>query len=111
MTKPYAFSPRADAQQDAIWHYSARMWGEAQANSYVRGLHLHLEKLAARQMPWKLVRQIVKDDQTPVYMSRYERHWLFFRELPDKRLGVLTILHEAMDIPARFSEEIFQVPH
>jgi toxin ParE1/3/4 len=108
MTRPYVFFPAADKRQDAMWTYSYRMWGVAQANAYVRGLHQHLEKLASRQVPWKVVPWIC-EGETVVYMSRYARHLIFFRALPDQRIGVMTILHEAMDIPARLAEDLRQV--
>ena len=40
------------------------------------------------------------------YFARYERHVVFFRELSDKRIGMLTILHAAMDLPVRLDEDL-----
>ena len=39
-------------------------------------------------------------------MSRYRRHYLFFRELASGKIGVMSILHERMDVPARLVEEL-----
>jgi hypothetical protein len=41
-----------------------------------------------------------------IYVSRYRRHYLFFREFESGKNGVMSILHERMDIPARLIEEL-----
>ena len=40
-----------------------------------------------------------------VFFIRYQHHYLFFRELSDGTLGVISILHENMDIPARLRDD------
>jgi plasmid stabilization system protein ParE len=40
-----------------------------------------------------------------VYFFRHRHHYVFFRELSKKRLGVISVLHEKMDIPARLRED------
>jgi toxin ParE1/3/4 len=46
------------------------------------------------------------DLKAQAYFSRYERHYLFFRELPSGKIGVMAILHERMDIPVRLHEDL-----
>lgn len=41
----YRFYPRADAAQDKIWRDTFDKWGEAQAITYITGLHEHLRPL------------------------------------------------------------------
>src|SRR5437016_3193594 len=100
----YVFYPSADRRQDEIWDYTLRTWGEAQAEKYIHGLHAHLQKTAERKTPW---RPLPKHLANPVgvthqaYVTRYEKHYLFFRELPGGAIGVMAILHEAMDMPVR----------
>jgi plasmid stabilization system protein ParE len=44
-----------------------------------------------------------------VYFFRHRHHYVFFRELSKKRLGVISVLHEKMDIPARLREDAERV--
>ncbi|VAX07454.1 hypothetical protein MNBD_GAMMA26-738 [hydrothermal vent metagenome] len=108
----YRFYPAADQRQDEIWGYTCEQWGEAQAEKYIRGLHSHIQELADRKRLWKSLpgTLIVPPDlDIDVFFSRYEHHYLFFRELSDGAIGVMSILHEAMDIPVRLGEDLGQI--
>lgn len=105
----YLFFPSADHRQDEIWDYTLQRYGEKQARTYIEGLHEHLERLAAGSLPWKKLPSsllLASQKKTDVYFSRYERHMIFFRVFPDGTLGVLSLLHEAMDIPVRLREDL-----
>ncbi|WP_426238577.1 type II toxin-antitoxin system RelE/ParE family toxin [Pararhizobium sp. DWP1-1-3] len=105
----YLFYPPADAAQDRIWRDTVVQWGEAQAVTYITGLHTHLQKLSETKALW---RRLPSDLATPAdlkahaYFSRYERHYLFFRALPSGKIGVMAILHDRMDIPVRLHEDL-----
>ncbi|OCJ10357.1 plasmid stabilization protein [Rhizobium sp. AC27/96] len=105
----YRFYPRADAAQDKIWRDTVEKWGEPQAVTYITGLHAHLTCLCEtkalwRQLPQKLVVPVnVKHE---AYFSRYGHHYVFFRELDNGDLGVMSILHERMDLPVRLAEDL-----
>jgi plasmid stabilization system protein ParE len=45
-----------------------------------------------------------------VYFIRHQHHYVFFRELSSGELGVISILHENMDIPARLREDSERPP-
>jgi plasmid stabilization system protein ParE len=105
----YRFYPRADAAQDKIWRDTVERWGEPQAVTYITGLHAHLGRLCEskalwRQLPQKLA--VPADVKREAYFSRYEHHYLFFRELDNGDLGVMSILHERMDVPVRLKEDL-----
>lgn len=105
----YLFYPAANATQDRIWRETAETWGEDQAVSYIRGLHAHLEKLCRTRALWRTLPSVLvvpSGIEGSVYVNRYRRHYLFFRELPSGKIGVMSILHERMDIPARLMEEL-----
>lgn len=105
----YRFYPRADAAQDKIWQDTADKWGEAQAITYIRGLHAHLQRLAENQLIWRKLPQrlaIPADVKREAFFSRYEHHYLFFRVLSNGDLGVMSILHERMDLPVRLKEDL-----
>ncbi|KQS87674.1 MULTISPECIES: type II toxin-antitoxin system RelE/ParE family toxin [unclassified Rhizobium] len=108
----YLFYPPADAAQDRIWADTVEQWGKAQAVTYMTGLHTHLQKLSETRSLWrKLPRDLVipTDLRTEAFFSRYERHFLFFRELPSGKIGIMAILHDRMDIPVRLHEDLTSI--
>lgn len=76
-----------------IYHYSFDQWGEAQADLYYQGLLDLFEAIAARRMQW---RQIPVEFGIDGYFCRYERHFVYWRTLPEGGIGIVTILHERM---------------
>ena len=105
----YVFYPTADAAQDRIWTDTVARWSEEQAVIYIRGLHAHLQRLSTTPSLWRrLPNNLVtpRDLHIEAYFSRYERHYLFFRPLPSGKIGVMSILHERMDLPARLFEDL-----
>ena len=40
-----------------------------------------------------------------IWFIRHAHHYLFFRELAEGQIGILSILHESMDLPARLKED------
>jgi toxin ParE1/3/4 len=105
----YRFYPRADAAQDKIWHDTLEEWGEAQAEAYIRGLHDHLQRLCDSDLLWRRLPQalaVPQDVKRSAFFSRYERHYLFFRKLDNGDLGVMSILHERMDMAVRLREDL-----
>lgn len=105
----YRFYPRADAVQDRIWRDTLAEWGEAQADTYIRGLHAHLQRLCDNRLIWRRLPQrlaVPADVKRLAYFSRYEHHYVFFRELGNGDLGVMSILHERMDMAVRLKEDL-----
>ncbi len=90
--------PAAREQILDIWNYTERAWGEEQADLYVRGLVEILNQAQSKRYQW---RQVLDEALENVFFIRYRHHYLFFRELSKKTLGVISILHENMDIPVR----------
>lgn len=108
----YKFYTVADQQQDEIWIYSFNYWGEVQANKYLQELHQHLQNLVDKNIPWKLLPGdiiVPPNIEVNVYLSHYERHYIFFREFSNGDIGVMSILHDAMDIPVRLKEDLFRI--
>ena len=105
----YRFSPAADKRQDEIWEYTTEQWGEDQAKKYILGLHNHLQKLANKEIPWLLLPTsllVPSDLNLSIFFSRYEKHYIFFRELSSNDIGVISILHGAMQVPVRLNEDL-----
>jgi len=105
----YRFYRKADADQDSIWRYTRESWGEIQAEKYITELHAHLERLANNQNLWlNLPHQFVVplDLDRQIYFSNYEHHYVFFRVLSEDVIGVVSILHEKMDLPVRLNQDL-----
>lgn len=84
-----------------IWDYTEKTWGEEQADSYIKGLFADLDLIARRRSQWKTVQ---RSGFEGIYYAKYRRHFIFFRDL-NGELGVLTVLHESMDIPNRLLDD------
>jgi toxin ParE1/3/4 len=85
-----------------IWDYSFKKWGEDQADAYVRGLVDAIHTLHANRSLW---RPVIDKSLAGVWFVRHEHHYIFFRVLSGGVVGVITVLHENMDLPARIREE------
>jgi plasmid stabilization system protein ParE len=96
------FLRAAKSRLREIWEYSERTWGESQADRYVRGLVDAIDEAADSRHRWRPV----MDEVLPgVYFIRYQRHFIFFRTLAPDVLGVISVLHENMNIPMRLRED------
>jgi plasmid stabilization system protein ParE len=105
----YRFFPKADAAQDKIWDDTVEKWGEAQAVTYITGLHAHLQRLCKDRMLWRRLPQklaVPADVKREAYFSRYERHYVFFRRLDNGDIGIMSVRHERMDLPVRLMDDL-----
>lgn len=94
--------PAAKAKILEIWSYTESAWGGEQADKYVSELIEAIRRQGAKRDQWKPVRHPSIDN---VYFARHSRHFIFFKELDDGSIGVISILHESMDIPARLRDD------
>jgi toxin ParE1/3/4 len=85
-------SPEAQNDLDEIWEFSARRWGDAQAERYVRDIWLAVERISHDP------RVGSRCDDVRVGYRKYGvgSHVLFYRELDDK-IDIVRILHARMD--------------
>lgn len=98
------FHPAARRRLVEIWDYTDDNWGPEQADCYIEGLFAELDRIARRRDRWKPVQEHGFEG---VYFAKYRHQFIFFRDL-DGRLGVITVLHESMDIPNRLLDDIEQ---
>jgi toxin ParE1/3/4 len=87
---------------DEIYRYTADRWGEAQAEAYIRGLFARFEEIAARRFPW---RPVPAEFGVDGFVCRYRNHLIYWRELADGTVGVVTVLHERMHQIERLHED------
>lgn len=105
MSKYVIFKP-ANKTLDEIWHYSFENWGQKKAEAYIEGLFVTLQKTASRELVWR-------DLQEQIYLNthfvKYQHHYVFFRELDDDLIGIVSIIHEKRDIVSVLKNEIGQL--
>ncbi len=99
---PAKIYPAARERILEVWDYTDKKWGEQQADAYVRELVAEIETVSAQRHRW---RPVLDEALKGVYFFRHRHHYVFFRELTKKRLGVISVLHEKMDLPARLRED------
>jgi len=105
----YQFFATADKAQDDIWRYTYKTWGEKQAEKYIKGLHYHLQLLSEKKKLWRSLPSnlaVPSDLNIEVYFSKYEYHYLFFRQLSVGKIGIMAILHESSDLPVRLCDDL-----
>ena len=105
----YRLYPRADQQQDRIWQYTAEQWSIEQADIYIQGLHNHFVKLANKEKLWRKLPQTKLRLSKDAWFSHYEKHFVFFRALPNNTIGIISILHEVRDIPTQLRKDLNRI--
>jgi toxin ParE1/3/4 len=88
----FVLKPRAHADLDEIWNYTADRWGLEQAETYIRQL-------------WKDIQTVVDNpslgqecaDVRPGYRKYPSGSHVLFYRLTDDGIDVVRILHERMD--------------
>lgn len=88
----------ARSQLIKIWQYTEEKWGEQQANKYIRELYEAIEKISSSPELW---RKIEHEKFDKIFYHRHKKHFIFFRTLSHKSIGVISILHEKMNIPEK----------
>ncbi len=92
-----------EARLIEIWDYTFDQWGEDQADTYIRGLIEAIHTVHRQRYRW---RPVIDDALRGVWFIRHEHHYMFFRELSDGSLGIISILHESMNIPMKLKEDV-----
>ncbi|MCP4108129.1 MAG: type II toxin-antitoxin system RelE/ParE family toxin [Desulfobacteraceae bacterium] len=88
--------PVARIRIKEIWLNTEKTWGEKKADKYVRGLCKAIEKAADSKNLWQKVEH---KEAKGIFFVRSKHHYIFFRELSKGVLGVVSVLHERMNIP------------
>ena len=102
MSKYVIFKP-ANETLDEVWRYSLDNWGQKKAEEYIEGLFATIQKAASREIFWRGLRE---QTNLEVYFVKYQRHYLFFRELEDDLIGIVSIIHERRDVVSVLESEL-----
>ena len=86
------FAEKARADLEEIWEYSARRWGQEQADSYLKTI----AKAAADAAAGRLRSRGVDFVRPGLRKARCVRHFIYFRKRNDG-IRVVRVLHDQMD--------------
>jgi plasmid stabilization system protein ParE len=94
-------SPAARGRIKEIRRYTKKTWGKQQADKYMHGMEKAILTLPSQRHLWRSV-----DDETlkDIFFTRYEHHYIFFREFKNNSIGIISVLHDHMNIPSRLKE-------
>ena len=81
----YKILPTAQNSLIQIWHYTDQKWGEKQANKYIHGIYETVENISDNKHLWR-------------NLEHRNFKGIFFRELSPNTLGIVSVLHERMNI-------------
>ena len=105
MSKYVIFKP-ANETLDEVWRYSLENWGQRKAEEYIEGLFATMQKAASREILW---RSLSEQTNLDVYFVKYQRHYLFFRELEDDLIGIVSLIHERRDVVSVLEKHLRQL--
>ena len=89
----YVLSPAAQADLSEIWDYTARHWGEAQAERYTRDIQATCEALSGGS----LVGLSAEDIRAGYRKIGVGSHVMYYRER-EGTLEIVRVLHWRMDV-------------
>ena len=89
----YALTPAAQADLEEIWDYSARRWGEAQAERYTRDIQTACQALVDGTIVGRSA-----DDIRPGYSKIAVGSHVMYFLVRSGRVEIVRILHQRMNI-------------
>ena len=100
----YALENEAEHDLLEIGRYTMRTWGVEQAVRYLSAPEDHFASLAKKGA----LEKAVFDHRSDFRVSRCQHHYVFFVREADGDVLVLAVLHENMNLIARFRERLDQ---
>jgi toxin ParE1/3/4 len=98
----FRVSAAAGQRLDEIFAYTRETWGQDQAETYIRSLFACFERIASRDLVWRVV---PAEFGVEGFYTRCEHHYVYWRILSDGAVGIVTVLHERMHQMSRFRED------
>lgn len=97
----YRFTNKAVDDLTQIWNYTWNKWSENQADVYYKMLMENCREIASNPDLGKKYSGIRED------LSGFKtgRHIIFYREIEEKEIEIIRILHEQMDLKNRIKEK------
>lgn len=98
----YFVQKTASIRLDGIYQYTKNEWGKAQANKYIKGLFEHFQGIADESV---LSKPIPAEFEVAGFVSRYQKHFVYWKPLNKNDIGIVTVLHERMHQMERFKDD------
>ena len=89
----YIVQRNAGLRLDTIHDYSARRWGDEQADAYIHRLFEFFQQVARKEVPWRPIPAALA---VSGYYARCGKHFGYWKVLGDGTVGIVTVLHERM---------------
>lgn len=83
----------ASYRLDEIYRYTRDRWGTEQADRYISGMFEAFEGIETHTT---LSRPVPATFGVDGFFFRHERHFVYWRRLPNGHIGIVTVLHERM---------------
>ncbi len=99
MAPSFHVTPRAKQDLHGAWLYTLEIWGERQADEYVKALFKRFEWLA--QQPH--IGRHRKDIARGYYCFAQGQHLVFYQIL-ESGIAIIGVPHQSMDIGSYFDE-------
>ena len=98
----FRVSAAAGRRLDEIFTYTRETWGQDQAETYIRSLFACFERIARRDLVWRVV---PAEFGIEGFYTRCEHHYVYWHVLSDGAVGIVTVLHERMHRIPHFRED------
>ena len=98
----FQVSAAAGQRLDEIFAYTREIWGQDQAETYIRSIFAYFERIASREL---VSRVVPAEFSVEGFYTRCEHHYVYWRTLSDGAVGIVTVLHERMHQMSRFRED------
>ena len=92
----------ASLRLDEIYRYTRERWGTEQADRYITDLFAAFERIEGHGVA---SRPIAAEFVVEGFCFRHEHHFVYWRRLSNRDVGIVTILHERMHQMDRFRED------
>jgi toxin ParE1/3/4 len=86
-------SAYAKATLADIYVYTYETWGAAQADAYLDGLFSTFERIEAKAELW---RPIPPEFEVDGYFTRFQGHFIYWKQFDSGEIGIAAILHTSM---------------
>ena len=96
----YILTNKAVEDLSTIWDYTFEVWSESQADKYYYMLLDHCQDLADNKIPGKHYPEISEE----IFAIRAGQHIIFYRISKKKKVEIIRILHNRMDLKNRLQE-------
>ena len=93
----------ATLRLDEIYRYTRDRWGVKQADRYTTDLFAAFERIEGHGVA---SRPIPAEFAIDGFYFRHEHHFVYWRRLSKRDIGIVTILHERMHQMDRFRDDL-----